>query len=539
MIYTFYSYKGGVGRSMMVVNIAELMYQAGLRVLIIDWDLEAPGIERFFPEQAETILKNDGLVDMLVNYKVRLQSIDPDSDSIFPIYENLDNYFVDLHPNELASASEQKLQVLSAGRRYNRFREYAQQVTEFDWKDFYDNWEGETYFEWFRHELETQFDIILIDSRTGVTEMGGVCTYQLANVVTLVTVPSQQSLDGTLEMVEQLNRPEVQQIRNEADQPLQTVVIPGRVERSTETFVLNEFRAEFKKRFAGYIPEEFKAATYQLEIPYIPFYTFGEQIAVHPAVRSSNYRSVDLEHAYMTLLRVLANISFTPKAIKDKLLDFLSKDYVDLAPAYTGIIKDVIASHESIIQLENLVEESERSFQRLEQEFNEVQDPLNKQKLKVDKLRQDKELQERKAELEQLQDDYHSKLPRLNYQLIEAYAGLDNTQHHTNNRLASLSRQVAELKIKLNEAEKLTLLLQQLKEEKLTQTEALQTLNNRVDELEAQKNNTEKTNRELEEQINHRDKLKKYGSLLLGTILVGIVFTLYFLLDEILSCLGL
>ena len=51
MIYTFYSYKGGVGRSMALANIAECFCAQGLRVLMIDWDLEAPGLESFFFEQ--------------------------------------------------------------------------------------------------------------------------------------------------------------------------------------------------------------------------------------------------------------------------------------------------------------------------------------------------------------------------------------------------------------------------------------------------------------------------------------------------------
>ncbi len=48
MIYTFYSYKGGVGRTMALANVAELFYREGRRVLMIDWDLEAPGLEQFF-----------------------------------------------------------------------------------------------------------------------------------------------------------------------------------------------------------------------------------------------------------------------------------------------------------------------------------------------------------------------------------------------------------------------------------------------------------------------------------------------------------
>jgi Mrp family chromosome partitioning ATPase len=47
-IVTFYSYKGGVGRSMALANIALLLARRNLRVLTVDWDLEAPGLERYF-----------------------------------------------------------------------------------------------------------------------------------------------------------------------------------------------------------------------------------------------------------------------------------------------------------------------------------------------------------------------------------------------------------------------------------------------------------------------------------------------------------
>jgi MinD-like ATPase involved in chromosome partitioning or flagellar assembly len=54
MIYTFYSYKGGVGRSMALANIAERFHEKGLRVIIVDWDLEAPGLETFFTPRPTT-----------------------------------------------------------------------------------------------------------------------------------------------------------------------------------------------------------------------------------------------------------------------------------------------------------------------------------------------------------------------------------------------------------------------------------------------------------------------------------------------------
>ena len=42
-IVTFYSYKGGTGRSMALANVAWVLASSGIRVLAIDWDLERRG----------------------------------------------------------------------------------------------------------------------------------------------------------------------------------------------------------------------------------------------------------------------------------------------------------------------------------------------------------------------------------------------------------------------------------------------------------------------------------------------------------------
>ena len=58
-IITFYSYKGGTGRSMALANIAciladEQKLKNGKGVLMIDWDLEAPGLHRYFRNNLAT-----------------------------------------------------------------------------------------------------------------------------------------------------------------------------------------------------------------------------------------------------------------------------------------------------------------------------------------------------------------------------------------------------------------------------------------------------------------------------------------------------
>jgi MinD-like ATPase involved in chromosome partitioning or flagellar assembly len=45
---SFYSYKGGVGRSITLSNVAVLLAQQGNRVVCIDFDLEAGGLHTIF-----------------------------------------------------------------------------------------------------------------------------------------------------------------------------------------------------------------------------------------------------------------------------------------------------------------------------------------------------------------------------------------------------------------------------------------------------------------------------------------------------------
>src|SRR5258708_3626809 len=74
MIYTFYSFKGGVGRTTALANIAEILYSRGIKVLMVDFDLEAPGLERYFSVETaitsrEEVLQHRGVIDMLYSYK--------------------------------------------------------------------------------------------------------------------------------------------------------------------------------------------------------------------------------------------------------------------------------------------------------------------------------------------------------------------------------------------------------------------------------------------------------------------------------------
>ncbi len=282
MIYTFYSYKGGVGRSMALANVAELLYQAGWKVLMVDWDLEAPGLEQYFPLDLDEVLNQPGVIDMLLGYKEQIAERLPVSageDETLP-FEKPDQFTIDIYPH---TSGPGRLLLLPAGKRHpeGQFAAYARAVHTFDWVDFYQNWEGELYFDWLWMQFEQMADVVLIDSRTGVTEMGGVCTQQLADTVLMFCTPNQQSFDGTYEMAQRLKRDKIRQLRG--GRPLTVLVVPARVEDRAEAELLSAFRNQFIEKFQSFLPETLQGeleSLWDLKIPHVPYYAFDEIVAV-------------------------------------------------------------------------------------------------------------------------------------------------------------------------------------------------------------------------------------------------------------------
>jgi MinD-like ATPase involved in chromosome partitioning or flagellar assembly len=319
MIYTFYSYKGGVGRSMALANIAKLFYRQGQKVLIVDWDLEAPGIERYFFETLGSVIGHPGLMDMLLSYKEKMsKELDEDAPLEF---EPIDRFIIDVYKN---ASSKGKLQLLTAGQRLgDQLSRYAQEVLNFDWHDFYENWEGELYFEWLRKQFENIADIILIDSRTGVTEMSGVCTYQLADTVIMFCATNQQNIEGTYEMALNFTSPDIQRLR--PDRPLNVLIVPARVEDRAEVDHLNRYRKLFKKKFDKILSERPIAGLdsyWDLKIPYLAYCSFDESLVVDEKTQSY---SEDISRAFQFLAEKMAKIDgrafdfyrlFKPKLIR-------------------------------------------------------------------------------------------------------------------------------------------------------------------------------------------------------------------------------
>src|SRR5262245_10016954 len=65
-ITTFYSYKGGVGRTLALANTAVLLAKQGRKVLMVDMDLEAPGLDTF--NLPRSVTRKQGMVEYVSQY---------------------------------------------------------------------------------------------------------------------------------------------------------------------------------------------------------------------------------------------------------------------------------------------------------------------------------------------------------------------------------------------------------------------------------------------------------------------------------------
>lgn len=175
-VVTFYSYKGGVGRSTLLSSFAVYYANKNKKVVVLDCDFEAPGLDNFFVEDQSAIEYTNGLVEFFLdverNKEINLHSyyreisksysgsgeiyvfpagnLDTDINNGILFPTNLDHYL-----NGLS-----RLNVFSKDYIVGRFK---------------------ALFDLIDHEIHP--DIVLIDSRTGFNDLFGIASLRFSDIV--------------------------------------------------------------------------------------------------------------------------------------------------------------------------------------------------------------------------------------------------------------------------------------------------------------------------------------------------------------------
>ena len=260
-IVTFYSYKGGVGRSMALANIAVLLSRLGSKVLIVDWDLEAPGLERYFASHLNTGFGGPGLLDLVLNAR-------RDSEVDYREFTSA----IQLGDSEpicfLASGSDNK--------------EYARRLAAFDWNNFFADGGGE-FVEKLRNSWRSDFDIVLVDSRTGFSDIGGICTIQLPDIVVAMFTANFQSLYGVRDVIQLAQRAR----QSLAYDRMSLSVVPlasrwGMNEFQETEIWLDRVSDAVQEFCADWLPKTFavRDVIERVRLPQADYFAFGEKLAV-------------------------------------------------------------------------------------------------------------------------------------------------------------------------------------------------------------------------------------------------------------------
>ena len=276
------------------------------RVLLIDWDLEAPGLQRFFPEsEAREGAERDGLINYFDAIRTRLEGDPTMYDRIasdtgpdvlraaFP----LDGYLMrDVAPG---------VDLLRAGRLD---ADYARLVSAFNWIQFHEKYRQ--VFRALRKMIASDYRYCLIDSRTGFNDVSGVCTMLMAEKLVLVFTPNRQSLSGVLDLAARA----VSYRRSSDDfRPLAIFPLPSRIENA-ELDLKQQWRKRYQEEFEATLTRIYELDACDLGayfddvvLPHVSYYSYGEEIAV---LRESSSDALSLSRAYETFFRRLDEMEF-------------------------------------------------------------------------------------------------------------------------------------------------------------------------------------------------------------------------------------
>lgn len=201
-VISFYSFKGGVGRTTSLAATAIQLSRMGYRVGIIDFDLEAPGAASlFFPP--ETI--SFGTIDYLLEKPIHQKQ--------WSIRQHLQV----VSDQRLLGDTGEPIHLIPAGVMDES---YIEKLARIDFQGITEN-QLNSVVKDLLYEMgskDLRLDYILIDARAGFHDIGGMALTQMAHAAVLFGVHSEQTWAGLTHVIRRVANPY-------GEQPLPVVMV--------------------------------------------------------------------------------------------------------------------------------------------------------------------------------------------------------------------------------------------------------------------------------------------------------------------------
>ena len=270
-VITFYSYKGGTGRTMALANVAWILACNGKKVLAVDWDLESPGLHKFFHPFLDEALVHvtPGVIDIINDYAWAATDPKPRPGDWHLKHAHVLRHAVSLDWQNFEEPGT--IDFISAGRHNRDYSNFS----SLDMDNFYERLGGGKFFRAMREDMKQNYDYVLIDSRTGLSDVADICTVELPDILVICFTLNNQSIEGACYVARQISD-------RYRERNIRILPVPMRIE-DNEKEKLDVGRLVARTKFegfpAGLDPQEFVQYWNAVEIPYKPFYAFEETLA--------------------------------------------------------------------------------------------------------------------------------------------------------------------------------------------------------------------------------------------------------------------
>ncbi len=190
-IVSFFSFKGGVGRTSALVATALTLARNGHRVAVVDLDLEAPGLATIFsPDDSDNL----GVIDYLLEKKIQEKDW------------KLRTHLIGINEPTLLGDDGESIYLLPAGTIDDN---YLEKLARLDFQNLVDGELQSTMVDMLK-ELNNEakpLDFILMDARAGFHDIGGLAITALSHAAVIFGTQSRQSWAGLIHVIRHLASP--------------------------------------------------------------------------------------------------------------------------------------------------------------------------------------------------------------------------------------------------------------------------------------------------------------------------------------------
>ena len=191
-VISFYSFKGGMGRTTALAATAYCLAKTGKNLLLVDTDIEAPGLA--------TIFLNDGEINCgVVDYFLERQA-----DVTFQAGSSIRQYLAPYRDPQIGGQLSGNIFVIPAGKADD---DYLKKLSRVDCQDIRRDNIKNTLTELVKESVSWLsshnfgIDYVLMDARAGFHDIGGVVLSQLPHGAVLFGRGDEQSWNGLKEAI--------------------------------------------------------------------------------------------------------------------------------------------------------------------------------------------------------------------------------------------------------------------------------------------------------------------------------------------------